>query len=334
MKTLHQQNIISSLANVHVAVVVPCYKVERSIESVVAGIPEYIKSIVLVNDSSPGETGQILNQLEQAAPGRVYAVHLPQNRGVGGATLAGWEKAVELGAEIVVKLDGDGQMDPDYLPELLEPLLFGDADYSKGNRFTSSEVLKKMPKVRLIGNAGLSFLNRLASGYWKTLDPTNGYLAIRAELIPQLLKKKISPRYFFESSLLIELGLLRAVVRDIPMRAIYGEEQSNLSAKKALFEFPPKLFAGFLRRIFYNKFLFDTSPDLLLGGVGLPLLLFGIIWGIVKYIQFAMLGVPATAGTVMIAALPSILGFQMCLTAIQIDFLSVPSIPLTRPIDK
>jgi len=148
----------------------------------------------------------------------------------------------------------------------------------------------------------------------------------------QISQKRIDRRYFFESSLLIELGLRRAVVCDVPMRTIYGDEQSHLSARKALFEFPPKLFAGLLRRIFFNKFLFDTSPDFLLGTIGLPLLLFGVTWGVVKYIQFATLGIPATAGTVMIAALPSILGFQMCLTAIQMDFLSVPSTPLTRPI--
>jgi len=332
MKVPHREKIISLLADVHVAVVVPCYKVERSIEEVVAGIPEYIKTIILVDDASPGETPLILDRLARDNPERVVAVHLPHNQGVGGATLAGMEKAVELGAEIIVKMDGDGQMDPEYLPDLLEPLLYGEADYSKGNRFSSSEVLKKMPVVRLIGNAGLSFLNRLASGYWKTLDPTNGYFAIKAELIPRLATKRIDRRYFFESSLLIELGILRAVVYDVPMRTIYGDEQSHLSVKKALFEFPPKLIVGFFRRIFYNKFLFNTSPDLLLGSVGLPLLLFGITWGVIKYIQFATLGIAATAGTVMISALPSILGFQMCLTAIQMDFSSVPTAPLTRPI--
>jgi glycosyltransferase involved in cell wall biosynthesis len=317
---------------VHVAVVVPCYKVERSIKTVVEGIPQYIKSIILVDDASPGETPQILDQLATENPGRFFVVHLPQNQGVGGATMAGWDQAVQLDAEIIVKMDGDGQMDPEYLPDLLEPLLYGRADYSKGDRFATPEILKKMPKVRLLGNAGLSFLNRLASGYWKTLDPTNGYFAIRAELIPRLTQQRISKRYFFESSLLIELGLLRAVVRDVPMRTIYGDEKSHLSIGKTLFEFPPKLFVGFLRRILYNKCLFDTTPDFLLGSVGLPLLLFGLSWGIIKYIQFTTLGIPATAGTVMFAALPSILGFQMCLTAIQMDFQSVPSIPLTHPI--
>ena len=332
MKNLHRRKIISLLANVHVAVVVPCYRVEHSIDAVVTGIPEYIKSIILVDDASPGETPRILDQLEKNNPGRVYVVHCPHNQGVGGATLAGWDKAGQLDAEIVVKMDGDGQMDPQYLPDLLEPLLYGRADYTKGNRFASSEVLTKMPRVRLIGNAGLSFLNRLASGYWKTLDPTNGYFAIRAELIPLLSKKRMSPRYFFESSLLIELGIIRAVVRDIPMRTVYGDEQSHLSVRASLLEFPPKLLAGFLRRVLFTKFLFDTSSDFLFGSVGLLLLLGGMTWGIVKYIQFTALGIPATAGTVMFAALPSILGLQMCLTAIQIDFLSVPSVPLTHPI--
>ena len=334
MNHLHRQKVISLLSLVHVGVVIPCYRVERSIEAVVAGIPGYIRTIILVDDASPGETPRILDRLEKDHPGRVVVVHCSENQGVGGATLAGWDRATQLDVEIVVKLDGDGQMDTEYLPDLLEPLIFGRADYSKGNRFASSEILAKMPLARLIGNAGLSFLNRLASGYWKTLDPTNGYFAIRAEIIPRLQMKRISRRYFFESSLLIELGIIRAVVQDIPMRTIYGDEQSHLSVKATLWEFPPKLFAGFLRRVLYTKFLFDTSPDFLFGCVGLLLLAGGGIWGVAKYIQFTSLGIPATAGTVMFAALPSILGFQMCLTAVQIDFLSVPSVPLTHPIVK
>ena len=326
------KKIISHLTEIHVAVVVPCYKVDTSIESVVASIPSYIRSIILVDDASPGETPRIIDQLAHQNPGRVYAIHHEQNQGVGGATMTGYEMAKTLETDIIVKMDGDGQMDPDYLPLLLEPLIFGQADFAKGNRFASSDILWKMPKIRLLGNAGLSFLCRMASGYWKTLDPTNGYFAIRTEVVARFSPKSISKRYFFESSQLIQLGILRAVVRDVPMRTIYGDEKSNLSIFRVLVGFPPKLFVGLMRRLWYTKILNDTSPDILLGGIGLVLLVFGVVWGVVKYVQFTTLGIPATAGTVMIAALPCILGLQMCLSALQFDFMSVPSNPLTRPL--
>lgn len=323
--------MIQIFSDVNISVVIPCYKVDRFIESVLEGIPDYIDHVILVDDASPGETPEILDRLEKENE-RVHVLHHEFNLGVGGATVTGYKKALELDSDIVVKMDGDGQMDPDYLPTLLEPLIFGEADYTKGNRFAFAEVLQKMPKMRLVGNAGLSFLNRLASGYWKTLDPTNGYFAIRSEVLRLLNLDRISKRFFFESSQLIELGIIRAVVKDIPMRTIYGDEKSNVSLFKAAFEFPPKLTFGLFRRVLYTKILFNTSPDFLLGSTGMVLFLFGAIWGIVKYVQFAALNIPATAGTVMIAALPGILGVQLLLTSIQYDLMSVPESPLCRPL--
>ncbi|MGL4594576.1 MAG: glycosyltransferase family 2 protein, partial [Thermoguttaceae bacterium] len=317
-----------------IAVVVPCYKVEQSIAQVVAGIPASIDRIILVDDKSPGTTPNVLDTLAAQSEGRVIALHHEENRGVGGATMTGMKHAVALGADIIVKMDGDGQMDPEYLPDLLEPLLHGEADFTKGCRFTSADVLSNMPLVRLIGNAGLSFLNRLASGYWNTLDPTNGYFAIRSEMLEQLSASRIHHRYFFESSLLIELGINRAVVRDIPMRTIYGDEESHLSPVKTLLEFPPKLFAGFCRRIWMTKVLLTTSPDVILGLCGTLMVLLGTIFGAYKWLLGLLSGHEATSGTVMFAALPIILGLQMGLFALLIDIQSVPTVPISRVLDK
>ncbi|MDR0610368.1 MAG: glycosyltransferase family 2 protein [Planctomycetaceae bacterium] len=311
---------------IKIAVVIPCYKVEKHLESVIEGIPDFIDTIILVDDESPDNTPELVDRLAEQFPNHVVALHHDVNQGVGGATMTGMKHAVTLGANIIVKMDGDGQMDPAYLPALIEPLLQEKADFTKGSRFTNAEVLQKMPLVRLIGNAGLSFLNRIASGYWNVLDPTNGYFAIRAEIVGQLPEHRIHKRYFYESSQLIELGILRAVVQDVPMRTIYGDEVSNLSIKKTLLEFPPKLFAGFCRRIWLTKILLTTSPDIILGILGILLMLFGVTFGSYKWIFGSIIeGQIATAGAVMFAALPCIMGLQMLLSALLIDIQSVPT---------
>lgn len=254
-QTCHQiyQAVNSGLS---IAVVVPCYQVERTITEVVSQIPDYVKHIILVDDASPGNTPKILDKL---CYGRIEVVHLPSNLGVGGATIAGYERALALGADVIVKLDGDGQMDPTRMGALIDPILNGKADYTKGNRFLHSRQLRSMPVVRRIGNIGLSFLVKLASGYWNIFDPSNGYTAINGTVFTLLERPRIHHRYFFETSMLIELGLQKAVVRDVSMPAFYGDEKSQLSEMKSLFDFPPKLFLASLRRILIQYFIRDFS---------------------------------------------------------------------------
>src|ERR1700730_15754591 len=235
-----------SQCGLRIAVVVPCYNVEDHLTQVIATMPDYVHDIIVVDDQSRDNTARII---ERISDNRITAIQLSKNQGVGGAVLAGFAKASELGADVIVKMDGDGQMDPRYLPLLVEPLLIGKADYTKGNRFTSVLQLGEMPTARRIGNAVLSLLTKLASGYWNVFDPTNGYVAARREIIEMLPPGIVHRRYFFESSMLIALGLVGAVVLDIPMSARYGTEKSNLSITKVLFEFPLRLTAGFIRRI-------------------------------------------------------------------------------------
>ena len=318
----------------HIAVVVPCYQVEKQIEAVVAGIPSFIKTVILVDDAASDGTPLLVERLAETQPDRIVALHHPENRGVGAATMTGMKHAVSVGADIIVKMDGDGQMNPDSLPDLLEPIFRDQADFTKGNRFTSLDVLHKMPFMRLIGNAGLSFLTRLASGYWNILDPTNGFFAIRGELVTRLNERRIHDRFFFESSLLIELGLLRAVVRDVPTATFYGEESSHLSIGTALREFPLQLFLGFCRRVWLTKFLLSTGPDLILGGLGMILFCFGTFFGLYHWINSIEAGTAATSGTVMVAALPCLLGMQMLLSAVLIDIQSVPNAIICHPFGK
>lgn len=315
-----------SKSGLRIAVVVPCYNVQEHLAGFVHTIPDYVHDLILVDDGSLDDTGKLIDQLSDE---RTIALHLPQNCGVGGAVLAGFAKASALGSDVIVKMDGDGQMDPSYLPLLIEPLLIGKADYAKGNRFRSALSLAEMPMARRIGNAVLSFLTKLASGYWNVFDPTNGYIAVRREIIDMLPAKMIHRRYFFESSMLITLGILGAVVVDVPMAARYGTEESDLRIGRAMIEFPARLTAGLIRRLWLRKILFSLTMEAVLGSFGSILILAGAIFGVAEFIRYAIVEhLPAPAGTVMTAALPLFLGFQMVMNAILLDIQSVPVMPL------
>lgn len=301
-----------------ITVVIPCYKVAAHIESTVIGLPEWVDRVVLVNDCSPDNSLEILNRLAKDHS-KITVLSNEINMGVGGAMVTGFRHALQTDTDIVVKMDGDGQMNPIYLPELLLPLCNKKVEYAKGNRFNDFEALKRMPASRRFGNLGLSFLIKAASGYWDVFDPSNGFFAISKETLKRVDLDKLAPRYFFESSLLIELYYTGARIQDIPMPAIYGEEISNLSVTKTLFGFPPKLMKALFRRIFLSYFIYDFSITSIYMLAGLPLFLYGLVYGIVKWVHFASLDVAAPTGTVMLAVLPFILGFQMLLSAVQHD---------------
>lgn len=309
-----------------IAVVVPCYNVEKHIIDVVETIPDYVSDVILVNDGSRDGTGELLNL---AAGGRVLAIHLAQNQGVGKAMLTGFTKAAEMGADILVKMDGDGQMDSRDLPLFVEPLLFGKADYAKGNRFRNALLPSEIPIIRRIGNAVLSFLNKSASGYWNVFDPTNGYIAVRREIIEILPVRWIHSRFFFESSMLIALGIMGAVVVDVPITARYGLEKSNLRVSRALFEFPILMTLGLIRRIWFQKILYSLTVEALLAIFGFLFFLAGLAYGLYEFTQFTLIrDTPAPPGIVMGAALLMLFGFQMMLNAILLDIQSVPESPL------
>jgi glycosyltransferase involved in cell wall biosynthesis len=315
-----------------IAAVIPAYGVEHNIQSVLDGLPPYLKYIIVVDDASPDSSGELVAKAAKTDK-RITLVTHTQNQGVGGAMVSGFRKALELGAQIVVKLDGDGQMDPAHIPALVKPLIQGKADYAKGNRFRDFQSLAQMPLIRRVGNLGLSFLTKAATGYWGIFDPTNGYFAVRAEILAQLPLEKIDHRYFFETSMLAHLYLLGALVMDVSIPARYRNETSNLSIRRTLFEFPIKLLSTFFRRILLKYYIYDFSMMSLYLMVGIPLLLFGGIFGAVKWIDYASRNVPAPTGTVMLPTLSVILGIQILLSAIEIDMNSVPRRPLSNPLE-
>jgi dolichol-phosphate mannosyltransferase len=307
----------------NIAVVIPAYGVERDIQSVLGGLPEYIKHIIVVNDASPDSSGELVTVAAQKDR-RITLIAHTQNQGVGGAMVSGFRKALDFGAQVVIKLDGDGQMDPAYIPSLIKPLIQGKADYVKGNRFRDFHSLQQMPFIRRLGNLGLSFLTKAATGYWGIFDPTNGFFAIRAEVLAQLPFEKLDRSYFFETSMLANLYLLGALVMDVPIPARYRNEASSLSIQRTLIEFPFKLLVTFFRRILLKYYIYDFSMMSLYLMVGIPLLLFGGIFGSVKWIEYASQRIPAPTGTVMLPTISVILGIQILLSAIEIDMNSVP----------
>ena len=308
------------------AAVVPCYREVENVLDVLGRIDDAVRHVIVVDDGCPDQTG--LHVEQNCSDPRVEVIRLEANHGVGGATMAGYRRALELGADILVKLDGDGQMDPSMIKTLVRPVASGRADYSKGNRFHNLDGLAGMPVLRLIGNLALSFASKMSSGYWNVFDPTNGFTAIHGKVAAQLPFAKIDEGYFFESDMLFRLNIARAVVADVPMQAIYGDEKSSLRIWRVLFPFLAKHARNLARRVLYSYFVRDfsiASVELL---AGLVLVGFGTIYGAVKWHESATSGVPATAGAVILAALPFLVGSQLLISFLNFDTHNQPQVPL------
>jgi glycosyltransferase involved in cell wall biosynthesis len=310
------------------AVVIPCYRVRAQILPLLARIGTEVDYIVVVDDACPEESGQLVR--EKCTDYRVTVLNNAENQGVGGAVLNGYKHALQLGAGIVVKLDGDGQMDPRWIKHLVRPIMGGQADYAKGNRFFSVEGLSSMPGVRLVGNAVLSFFSKIASGYWTVFDPANGFTAISAATLALLPLEKISRGYFFESDMLYQLGLVRACVVDVPMTAVYADEKSSLVISRVIFQFLRKHFTNACKRVVYNYFLRDFSFASVELIVGLCMVLFGTVFGAYHWLISIRTNITATTGTVMLAALPIILGLQLLLSFVAFDIGSTPNKSIHR----
>ena len=304
-----------------IAVVIPAYNVENTIVKVLGGIPKNVSSIIVVNDASRDATEA---RIKSVRDDRITLISHKKNMGVGGALLSGYSCALGKGAQVVVKLDGDDQMDPALMPNLIDPILNGQADYTKGNRFLHPVALRSMPPVRKVGNLALTFLTKIASGYWNVFDPANGYTAISAAKLAALDPRRIARNYFFETSMLCELRKLNAVVMDIPMPAIYQNERSSVRLPREFLVFSTSLIARIFDRVFSRYFLYDFTAVSLYLILGILLCLFGGIWGIVKWVHSVQTGVVATTGTVLIAVLPIILGFQLLIQAASLDISDVP----------
>lgn len=311
-----------------VAVVVPAYKVTRHVLEVISKVGPEVSRIYVVDDCCPDASGALVER--DCKDARVRVIRHAVNKGVGGAVMTGYRAALADRMDVIVKVDGDGQMDPRLVSTFIAPILLGEADYTKGNRFYDIEAVRAMPRMRLIGNTLLSFLTKLSSGYWDLFDPTNGYTAIHAEVARQLPFDKLSERYFFETDILFRLNTLRAAVVDVPMQAAYADEVSNLKVSKVIPEFLAKHTRNFTKRVLYNYYLRDMSLASIELPLGIVLLAFGVVFGTYHWFESWRSGVAATAGTVMLSAVPVLMGLQFIMAFVGYDIAAVPRRPVSR----
>jgi glycosyltransferase involved in cell wall biosynthesis len=304
-----------------IAVVIPAYRVASLITDVIARVPPEVNHIIIVDDASPDNLQEVLQQIPDQ---RLIVLCHKTNRGVGGAMKTGFTKALELAADIIIKIDGDGQMDPQLIPDFVVPILADHADITKGNRFAHLSCLRQIPLIRRLGNLALSFLAKMASGYWHVFDPCNGYIAIRASLLHGMALHRLGERYFFEISLLCEAYFAQAVLEDIPMVPVYGHETSSLNALEMLKDFAPRLIWRSMYRVFMSYFMRDFNVASLFLVAGIPALGFGVVWSVYHWIQSFRLQIPASTGTVMIGVLAIVLGFQLILQAVVLDVENEP----------
>jgi glycosyltransferase involved in cell wall biosynthesis len=311
-----------------IAVVIPCYKVSAHILNVIKNIGIDVDCIFVIDDCCPEKSGAFVKN--NSTDSRVIVISHLVNKGVGGAVMTGYKAAISDGADIIVKIDGDGQMDPSLISAVVYPILAGEADYTKGNRFFDLEEIRSMPKIRLFGNAVLSFMTKLSSGYWDLFDPTNGYTAIHSDVARHLPFEKISRRYFFETDMLFRLNTLRAAGVDVAMDAKYGNEVSSLKISNIVCDFLFKHIRNFLKRIFYNYYLRDMSLASIELPLGVVLFLAGVGYGGYHWFESAQSGMITPAGTVMLSALPVLMGVQLILAFLAYDIASVPRRPFHK----
>lgn len=305
-----------------IIVITPAYNEANHIAKVINGLPDYIDNIVIVNDASTDNTEQVI--MANMNP-RVIYLKNEKNCGYGGSVTRAVNKAIELGADIAVKMDGDNQMDPKYLPDLLDPICEHGYDYTKGNRFFSKEGLKGMPKHRVLGSIILTFMTRLASGYWRMFDAQNGYYAIGPRALNEIDFDSLSQGWSYGNDLLINLNILGMKIKGIPIPAVYGDEVSHMRMWKVIPNLGTFLFLGFFRRFYRKYVLRGIHPIALFFFSGLTLLTWGIGFGLLAWHHSSATGVPATTGTVMLAAIPLLMGFEMLLWSLVLDIQEDPS---------
>lgn len=295
---------------------------------VIEQIGPEVSKIYVVDDACPDFSGQLVEK--ESIDERVEVIFHAENQGVGGAVITGYKAAQKQGADVIVKLDGDGQMDPKLISTIARPVLEGHADYSKGDRFDSLENLFGMPRVRIFGNAVLSLWAKFSTGYWSMTDPTNGYTAIHRRALEAINLDKLRKTYFFESDILFRLNIANCVVADVPMAAVYGDEKSNLKIRQVMVEFPLRHLINLNKRIFYRYYLREWNVGSFELPLGFMLTVFGIWFGLSSYLAASAAGVATTAGQVTASAVALILGAQLLLSFLSYDVQSEPRIPRQR----
>jgi glycosyltransferase involved in cell wall biosynthesis len=303
------------------ALVLPAHNEAAHIAGVIASLPAWVDRVIVVDDASTDATAAAVAAV---ADSRIRVVSHERNRGVGAAMRTGYRAALEEGFDLVGKMDADGQMLATELALLVEPFALGLAEYTKGNRFYFPGGTAGMPAHRGLGNTALTFMSKVASGYWHVYDSQCGFTVIRAAFLRLIDLERLPDGYFFENAMLIRLNALGARVVDVPVSTIYGDETSGVRIGRVLVGFPPRLIAGGARRFWRKHLVTDFGP---IGGLtigGLAASLFGAAFGGYHWWRSIQSGIPATTGTVMIAVLPLMLGIQLLIQAFALSVSASP----------
>jgi len=306
---------------IRVCAVVPAHNEAGFIGGVISEMPAVVDEIVVVDDCSDDATSEVAKSVGDP---RLRILRNSRNLGLGASMAAGYRMALASNLGVVVKIDGDGQMPPEHLERLLDAVVVEGYDYAKGNRFLAGESLAAMPRSRLIGNIALTFLTKLASGYWHIFDPQNGYTAIRADVLRILDLEGMHRGYFFENDMLVRLNILGRRVKDVSIPARYGNEESGINLAMIGATFPVLLLGRFFKRIYERYILRDFSPIALFLLTGGAIFAWGGAFGLLLWIRTAMTGQATPTGTIMLALLPLVLGFQLLLQGLVLDIQETP----------
>lgn len=308
------------LADRTIAVVVPAFREEALIAETIAGVPDFVDHIIVVDDCSPDGTEVAARSVPDP---RLEVIRLDVNQGVGGAILTGHARAMELGSDVMVVMAGDNQMDPEQLPRLLRPIVEDGYGFAKGNRFFSAASTEGMPAYRVVGNMILTFMNKAASGYWNLVDPQNGYTAVTREALARVPLDRVSRRYEFENDLLIWLNIFDVRAIDVPIPARYGQEVSTIKLHTAVPRILWLLFSGFWRRMWFKYILWSFSPIAAMLIFGIMFTVFGAAVGVWTTFQ-ALGGDSPSAGTTILSVVPFMSGFYLLIQALVLDIQATP----------
>lgn len=310
--------IIEGVFPMKTVALVPCYRASKTVVNVVSKLERYVDQVVVIDDACPENSGDLVAQQFIDRP-NVEVVARKENGGVGAAVKSGLDWALSKDFQVIVKVDADDQMDVSYIPEMVDLIRSGKADFVKGNRFQSVSHLEGMPALRVIGNSALSLFSKISTGLWSVNDPTNGFFAISVVAARLVQHNKLHDRFFFESDLLFRVGLADCRVKEVAMPSIYGDEKSNLQVSRVILTFPFLHFRNLVKRIAYTYFVREWSLGTLnLLGSSI-MFFFAVLIGVDALRISSVSGNPVTAGQAVGVSLTAILGFQLFLSFLSYD---------------
>jgi glycosyltransferase involved in cell wall biosynthesis len=299
-----------------VAVVVPAFDEERLVGETLRGIPDFVDRIYVVDDASRDATAA---RASEVGDERVQVIRHERNAGVGAAIVSGYKRSLEEAIDVTCVMAADNQMDPVELPDLVGPVARGEVEYAKANRLVSGEAWTVIPRTRYLGNAMLSLLTKIASGYWHVADSQAGYTAISRAALARLDLGRVYTRYGFPNDMLVHLNVQNARVRDVPSRPVYGVgEQSGIRLRKVVPRISWLLFKGFWWRMAQKYVIRDFHPLVFFYAFGVLMTVVGLVLGALEVV-LRIMGNQITPATIVLVAVLLIAGLQLTLFAMWFD---------------